>query len=200
MPSRVSFFAILFLIAIALPPPAYSADVALHTLETLPELRRSSGYVLIGVDAGDTDSFLKIKRLDSRADRSEPLRSKFAVDDPAFRVNLAGKETGFYFMMLPVGFYQITEVSYPYYDLPFRLSTNKEREWRFFVAAEQVNYAGQLIVARERSESTLDVNLINRLAADYSTITERYGDLLTRFPLASGVGLRDDFLELLESP
>ena len=59
---------------------------------------------------------------------------------------------------------------------------------------------GQLVVARERSEDALDVNLLNRLAADYEHVTSTYTALLEQYPLASGIGIRDDFLDFLATP
>ena len=198
---------------------SHAQTATLYTADSLPELKRKQGYALIGVDSGETESFLVINSFESRGFRARRddtdmkllAQPALSVDElmeyiqglackSDLRVELAGKDLGFYFMMLPAGIYQVTEVSYPYFNLPFRLDTTREREWRFYVEEGKVNYIGQLKLARERSEDAVDVNLINRLAADYEHITATYSTLLDQFPLTSGIYLRDDFLDYLAAP
>ncbi|MEM9335729.1 MAG: hypothetical protein AAGA33_12850 [Pseudomonadota bacterium] len=179
---------------------AHAQVAELFSAEALPSLKRSQGYVLIGIDSGDTESFLTAKRLESkgrelRLERGQPVETK-----AGFRLDLADRPKGFYFLVLRTGVYQITEVSYPYFNLPFRLDTTTRPEWRFFVEPGKVNYVGRLIVSRDRSENSVDVNLINRFAADYEDVTTAYASLFQQFPLASGIGIRDDFAELVAAP
>ena len=179
---------------------SHAQTATLYTADSLPELKRKQGYALIGVDSGETESFLVINSFESRGFRARRDDTDMKLSKSDLRVELAGKDLGFYFMMLPAGIYQVTEVSYPYFNLPFRLDTTREREWRFYVEEGKVNYIGQLKLARERSEDAVDVNLINRLAADYEHITATYSTLLDQFPLTSGIYLRDDFLDYLAAP
>ncbi|MEM7613075.1 MAG: hypothetical protein AAF270_15425 [Pseudomonadota bacterium] len=174
---------------------ANAQPLTLHSLDDLPELKRSMGYVLVGVDNGNTDAFLTVRRLESDGRTPRRSRGKLVFEQPAYRMDLSGREAGFYLLAIPAGLYQITQVSYPYFDLPFRLSTKDQKEWRFHVEEDKTNYIGQLVVANERSRSTLDVNLLNRLATQWDQIRTDYQSLLAEFPLVSGAGSRDDFLE-----
>ncbi|MEM7765797.1 MAG: hypothetical protein AAF290_17175 [Pseudomonadota bacterium] len=171
--------------------------MTLHTLDDLPKIKWRMGYVLIGVDNGDTNAFLTVRRLEHNGRTPRRSKGELTFTPNSYRIDLSGREAGFYLLGVPAGLYQITEVNYPYFDLPFRLSTTDQSEWRFFVEEGKTNYIGQLIVANERSRSTLDVNLLNRLATQWEQIHNDYQTLLAEFPLVSGVGSRDDFPEFL---
>ncbi len=188
------------LLALGLPADGRAQVVELYDADTLPPLKGRNGYIVIGVDSGDTESFLVATKLVAHNRKARFIGGKLQTTNKKFRIELAGRETGFYFAVLPPGLYQITQINYPYFNLPFRLSTDGSREWRFFVEEDKVSYVGQLVVARERSEDSVDVNLLNRLAADYEQLTSTYSGLLEQYPLASGIGIRDDFLEFLATP
>ena len=188
------------LVALCLAAGAHAQVAELYNADALPPIKGARGYILIGVDSGDTESFFVATKLQAKGRRAQVSGGKLAKTDKKVRIELTGKGKGFYFAVLPAGLYQITEISYPYFNLPFRLETDGSREWRFFVEEGKVNYVGQLVLARERSEDSLDVNLLNRLAADYEHVTSTYSALLAQYPLASGIGIRDDFLDFLSTP
>ena len=98
---------------------------------------------------------------------------------------------------LPAGWYQITSINAPYFDLPHRLDTESKAVWRFGVETGRTNYAGRLSISRERSAEYVEIRLHNRIATDIERIRTDLGALLERAPLASGSGVRDDFFDEL---
>ena len=113
------------LLALGLPADGRAQVVELYDADTLPPLKGRNGYIVIGVDSGDTESFLVATKLVAHNRKARFIGGKLQTTNKKFRIELAGRETGFYFAVLPPGLYQITEINYPYFNLPFRLSSNK---------------------------------------------------------------------------
>ncbi len=197
---RSALHSVLVIASLVFAGNTYADILPLYGDEELPELDRGAGYALIGVDNGGTDSFLIVTRLNKDGREPRRIRGDLAKTQKKFRINLGGRPAGFYLTVLPKGLYQITEISYPYFNLPFRMDTEGQRAWRFLVQEGRTSYVGQLVIATERSEDTLDVNLLNRLAVELDNIRSDYATLLLQFPLASGIGVRDDFFEFITSP
>lgn len=199
--TRTAYACIAALAAVFLVGIADAHAVSLYSVDNVPDPGRREGIVLIGIDSGDTNSHLVVIQLNSegRGAKKEPV-TKQGKRRKSFKINLAGRPTGHFVTVLPRGLYQVIEVSYPYFDLPFRLDTNGQEEWQFVVEEGKTSYIGQLVLAEERSKSSVDVNLLNRLATAYEQINDEFAPLLARFPLISGNGSRDDFLEYVDSP
>ena len=96
------------------------------------------------------------------------------------------------------GNYQITNVNAPFYDLPFSLTTRNRASWRFAIEADKINFIGEISIAKARATNTIDVNLHPRIAVHYQRIGHELAELLTRYPLVSNLGYRDQFLTTLE--
>lgn len=166
-----------------------------------PPIKKSQGYLLLNLDVGGTAPSIDILKLATNK-RTIDNRNKdigISAIRRAMTLNLQNKPDGFYVIPLPSGLYQITSIQAPYYNLPFRLDTEFNRIWRFYIEPGAVNYAGKLFIDSERGKSSIDVDLINRIATDEQLIKEQLGWLLSQHPLKSGAGLRDDFYEELTS-
>ena len=173
----------------------------LYSAETVPDPGRREGAVIIGVDSGDTNSHLVVIQLNTkgRGGKNEPI-TKQGKARKSFKIDLAGRPKGHFATVLPRGLYQIMEVSYPYFDLPYLLNTNRRAEWQFVVEEGKTSYIGELVLDEERSKNSVSVHLINRLATVYDEINVEFASLISRYPLVSGSGVRDDFLTFVESP
>lgn len=196
-----TFVSILLLVLVSAlhPVPSRAAPLALQEPDALAELKKTQGCALIGIDNGGTQSSIALRRLNK--DGTLPRkRGGTSYDSLEYTVKLGDHERNFYCLVLTEGQYQITQLSYPYFDLPFRLDTRTDKRWRFRVEAGKTNYIGQLVVARERSKERVDVNLLNRIATDIEAIRAQYSALLLSFPLTQGLTERDDFLTFVEQP
>ena len=144
---------------------------------------------------GQWQGEFKLLRTNMSERPSERARAK--KKGRANTLRFADLEPGLYVLPLPAGWYQITSVNAPYFDLPHRLDTEAQPVWRFGVQTGRTNYAGRLTISRERSAEYVAIRLHNRLATDIERLRADLGDLLTQAPLASGSGVRDDYFDKL---
>ncbi len=176
------------------PLLAQPKELKLEPAGTEITLRSRYGFLLLSLDVDGVSSSLEFSRLGWNKPEHPPERALKGRPGEDFTVSLQGLDNGLYILALPEGWYQITRVNAPYFDLPFWMDTAEEPSWRFRVDREKTNYAGQLFIARERSSKYVKMRLHNRLAAEIEQIQGALVQQLQVAPLASGSGVRDDFL------
>lgn len=173
------------------------AETTLSSVDKIPEIKGSEGYLLMYLEAGKMLSSLSVVRC-LNADFSCSIEKKVRIRGRRlFSIDLKNLKNGFYLLNLPEGAYQITEVNAPFYDLPFRMNTARDRNWRFTIEKGKANYAGRLIATKQRSDSAVNIKLVNRIATDFDEINNILSDFLLTTPLTMGVGVKDDFLSEL---
>lgn len=166
---------------------AWSSEVAPNEETSAPQpLKRHSGYLLLGVEAQNSGTFLKFSMY--RNNRLYPN---------ATSLNLDTVESGLWLVPVVAGEYHVTEVLAPYYNLPFRLDVRDKPSWRFHIKAGHINYVGSVVANAERSKNNVDVRWLNRFAANLEQIEREYASKLERYPLTIGVPYEDPFQELL---
>jgi hypothetical protein len=154
--------------------------------------------MLIELDVGGTAPSMEIRKLVSKHDDLHLHKGqKVVYKTERYKVDLKGKENGFYILPLDEGIYQVTQVNAPYFNLPYKLSTNARRDWRFSIKEKHINYVGQLVIEKERGVSFVNVKLENRIAMDLHEITMQTAKLSEQLPLRLGTGVRDDFYKEL---
>ena len=133
---------------------------------------------MIELDVGGTAPSLEFKRIGGYQ---------------RYKINLKGKDKGFYFGTLEPGDYQVTQVHAPYYGLPFKRDYRKDEQWRFSIAPGKTNYLGKLTISKTREMSAVFVALNNRLAGFILKHQKKHRALLKQYPLVSGFIARDKF-------
>ena len=179
--------------------PAHSAPLIRYLKDQFnyPPLAKTQGYLLLYVDvAGIAPSieFAKMKYKRNQfygGNKKRPLEQHYSLV-------LKNKAPGLYVVPLLAGDYQITRVNAPYYDLPYWRPTEQDDSWRFTVAEQQVNYIGELKIAKERGNDFIDVSLFNRFARYHEVMLTQYSELLGKYPLLLNPGYRDDFQQKLD--
>ncbi|MCO7224144.1 hypothetical protein [Pleionea sp. CnH1-48] len=175
---------------------SYALDdplVKLSTIEEAASLKVGYGYLLVDLDVGGTGPSIEFVRLKTGDKLYLGQKQKYAVKGDKKLIRLSQDKQGFYVTQLQEGLYQITKINAPYFDLPYKLSTDRDRRWRFSVEAGKVNYIGKLVIKKKRSTKYVGVDLVSRIATD----KDRIKSLLTKLPeqvlLRHGTGFRDDF-------
>lgn len=167
-------------------------------------LKENMGYALLNLDVSGVAPSLSLFKLSSdtsivqHPDYASRLNFSSRRYSPT-NILLKDKKQGFYLLALAEGVYQISEVNAPYFDLPYRMSTENTRDWRFTVKPGKLNYIGSLYIAKERTSDTITAKLRNRLATDLSLIKSDLSVVLETMPLVLGAGVRDDFYQQLLS-
>lgn len=172
-------------------------SLSLVTLDDLKPLVKTQGYLLLNLDVSGVAPSLEVSRIDNDEELFISAGKKIKTTGKSIIIKLKDKINGFYFVNIPAGLYQITQINAPYFDLPFKLDTKNAREWRFSIKQGHVNYAGKLFIDKNRSTSHVDISLFNRIATDKNIIEKSFHELLTMSPLRSGAGVRDDYLDYL---
>lgn len=147
-----------------------------------PPISSNQGYILINLDVEGVAPSMVLARLSSK-------NRALATSNVAFE----SEEKGFRLIAVKPGNYKIAEVITPFFNLPYRLSTEEDERWNFSVEAGKINYIGKLTIARERSEKDVHVSLKNRIATDLHSIKNQYQDLLAQYPLRQAIAYYDDF-------
>jgi hypothetical protein len=171
--------------------------LSLQPLSALKSLTGNNGYLLIDLNVNGiapSIEFFKIKG--EKSHYLEKGHRPIKLIGPR-RIDLKGIKQGLYGLELPEGLYQITTINAPFYDLPFQKSTDNQRDWRFSIEAGKFNYVGHLFIDKERRAKYVTIRLFNRIATDFNKLSEALNLLTVDFPLASGVGVRDDFYQEL---
>ncbi len=163
-----------------------AALVLMSSQDVVSPLEGVQGYALIQLDVGGVAPSLELRRMGGKSGRRYASK-KYTVD-------LSEREKGLYLAQLPPGTYQITRVSAPYYDLPFRLNTASDARWRFKVHSGKTSYIGMLQIPEERSRTDVDIVFRNRIAATLDQIEDQFGAVIATAPLVTGRAERDDFL------
>ena len=168
----------------------YSVD------EPLPKLSSSEGFLLLKLNVeSEAASIHYAKMKVNRTGYLQPGDSSAYQREK--KLSLSGLAAGYYLVPLKQGIYQITRIGAPFYQLPYYLSLDSIKAWRFSVEAEHLNYAGELVVEKERGLKHINVDLLNRFAADQAELNLLLAKLSTSYPLLLSPGYRDDFQQLL---
>jgi len=156
--------------------------------DSLWESSKRSGYLLIYADLNYENATMRIKPLNSPSDAT-------------ISIDLGGEgETRWVRRRLTQGWYQVVSIEAPYFNLPYRLTTDEKLSWRFEIRAEATNYFGTLFIDRERTKSDVDIRRYNRFATQLVEIREYIGVNQESYPLRSAFPYRDDFaVELLDN-
>lgn len=112
---------------------------------------------------------------------------------------LVADEHGYFRIQLRAGDYKVTELHTPYFNLPYILDTESTSTWQFHVEKQRINYAGELIIKKERTLKTVDVNLLNRFAMHSEEFCETHMGLCEQYPFATAAIYRDDFPGQIET-
>ena len=189
----------IFLLTVLIFPAFSQANTSNLTLTIASELTAldpRKGYLLIDLETDSTAPSFTFKKLRSRQ-RYQVDKQSTSKSITSYKITVKNKANGLYLLSLPPGLYQITQVNVPFFNLPYKFDTDNRRHWRFYIEQGKINYIGKLAIAKTRSTSSVDVKLLNRLATDKERIDDQIARLLDTMPLVSGMGFRDDFLELL---
>jgi hypothetical protein len=164
------------------------------TLAT-PNTEDWTGYLLLKLDVDNPSASLLFSPLAWKHEIYPPNQPVKRKGSRNYSVQLGGKNPGYYLLELPAGWYQITQVDAPYFNLPYQLHIENNPAWRFQVTGGAVNYAGHLTIAKERSSNYVKIRLHNRIATHLLEVEQVLSGLLQSMPLKYGGGMRDDFLD-----
>ncbi len=148
------------------------------------ELKKGYGFVLLKLDVdGVAPSF----------EYAKIVRDRFSSSTR--KINFSERKSKYMLVHAKQGYYQITRVNAPYYDLPFWFDTSTDTRWRFYVEKGKINYLGLLEIDKDRTRSSVNINLIKRIASDYKELVENFSEVFKRYPLTHLPGYRDDFYQ-----
>lgn len=160
------------------------------TVEQLTQpLPPGYGYLLLDLDVGGTSPSIALKSI---------VNNKTPRLSPQI-INLKGRKKGFLLLLQKQGDYVIHKVNAPFFNLPYALSTDMSKRWRFHIEAGKVNYIGHLAIRTERTSRHIDINFFNRMATDLVRIKSAYTKLLQQYPLAASHGQGDAFYQYFQS-
>ena len=109
------------------------------------------------------------------------------------KVPLKGIKKGLYYLRLPVGIYQITELNAPYYNLPYKVDTEKDPRWRFRVYPKSYTYIGHLKIVKDRTRDFVEAYFLDRFYADQEAIDEATKNINDDFTVRHGVQIYTSF-------
>lgn len=177
---------------------AKASMINLRAASQPAELGKGQGYLLLHLNVGGVAPSMEFVKLTSKQELSLRSEKKRTKRFKSVKINLKDKEKGLYLLNLPQGLYQVTQINAPYFNLPYRMSTDNEPYWRFYVEPGKVNYFGQLTIAKERSTRHVNISRLNRIATDKSLIDQELAGLIKNAPLRVSVGVRDDYMEFFK--
>lgn len=156
----------------------------------LQPLPSRQGYLLINLDVNGVAPSFHIRKLKGR-----PSSRKRQI----YNVQIKAAAEGLGWLTLEEGSYEFSRIDVPYFDLPYQLDTSDNLLWRFNVEAGRVNYLGKLFIDGRRSVNAVNVQLINRIAADLRLIQGEFSGILKSYPLRHAADYPDSFLSMLEA-
>lgn len=195
------------LLYLLLAGPSFAANSTTLALEIKPieqaqSLKTGWGYMLVDLEVAGASPSIEIGkvRLKNRKQHYLAADQRLLLRDTRWSISLKDKASGLYVVQMPEGLYQITKVNAPFFNLPFRVDTLSRPQWRFSVEGARSNYIGRLRIDKERGTDYINVKLLYRLASDYDRIISHGASLFETAPLRSGAGVRDDFLDFINTP
>lgn len=197
--NTLALLLLLFSSATVAAPPAQSLQL-LPAADAPLELSSKYGYLLVSLNVENPNASIEFYKLNWRKDTTPPAVMRTARNTKIHRVTFQGLDEGHYLAPLAAGWYQISKVTAPYFNLPYRINVESQPSWRFRIQKQRVNYIGNLTIPKERSSSYVPVRLHKRIATEYDALNEQLSSLLPLFPLADGSGVRDDFWHDLLAP
>jgi hypothetical protein len=147
----------------------------------LPDITKNDGLLLLKLDVESDLAIMTIRKLGRKSSVRE--------------IKLVSTNGKWLVKSLPQGEYQIVDVKVPYFNLPYIKSTEKNPSWKFIIKAGKLNYAGEIKVEKERTEDFVKIHKYFRPAYHLTQIQQDLSNYLSQYPLASGTGLRDDFVD-----
>lgn len=177
---------LIFLIVLSIAPPLIAATSAKKEQPpSPPPLRENQGYMLIKLDIEAESAFLyygkKVKNL-TKYRRS--LK----------KISLSKYENGFVIIPLKPGRYQISKIEVPFFDYPYNLKTERNKDYSFVIKANKTNFLGALTIKKERTEGVIDIDIFRSFAQYMDELHTSYPDMLQHYPLISASSYRDDFI------
>lgn len=146
-------------------------------------LEKDHGYLLVSMDVSHESASLELARYFRNGDEAVSSRKVYAL------------ATDQKFLLIPLkkGKYRISQVSTPYFDLPYQLDTSDSPNWAIKITPKRINYLGHMDIRKERTRKTVFVEMVPLQAKKLDEIKSNYSDLLTEYPLIDGKYYRDDF-------
>jgi hypothetical protein len=178
----------MLLLVAVLGPASSKSDDAL-TINAPQELDKKSGYLLVDLNL---ERDIGIVVIGSATRLSSSRRN---VTKPFIKLGPLSAGRHLYLLSLPEGEYSWSEISVPHYDLPHRVDSSEDSGWRFRVMAGQINYAGQILISKERSSSKVSIALLNRIAYTLDELRAAYAIPFDRYQLHYAGLTRDLFVE-----
>ncbi len=153
------------------------------------QLEKGHGYLIVDLKLARDTGTVTIGRLSKTNSRGK-RRARTILELGPF-----SEGRHFYLLSLPEGNYVWSEISVPHYDLPHRVDQTQDERWSFSVQADQLNYAGQLLVREGRSTDRVSIALLNRIASSLTELTAAFPDAFSIYPLRNASMHRDQFIE-----
>ena len=198
MDFKIAKIVVLFLAVTHFSAQSKELTKILTTAANLTPLMKNQGYLMIYVDVSGIAPSIKISKVNTKKLDIIPRAKKLSFTKD-YMIDLKGLDKGFYYVPMLEGVYQITKVNTPFYDLPYWLPTENDPRWRFIIKEQQVNFAGELNIAKERAAKVIDVNLHNRLAYFLDAIKDDLNKAAVELPLNVSSGYRDEFFQELDN-
>lgn len=192
---------VFFLCMLCAPCMGKGKVLPLESPDNASALKKGYGYLLVNLSVEGVAPSLEIAKLSQeQIQRIEQTRTgKKDKYLNTITIDLKNRSDGLHLAKMKAGVYQILQVSSPYFDLPYKLSTKGKRQWRFTIEPNTTSYIGLISIKGERSTTSVDIRLINRVASDYLSIHGELSNVLRKAPLRSGLVYRDDFLRHLNN-
>lgn len=167
---------------------ANNRGLELLNAETTNPIKKKGGYgyLLLEVSVEGSAPSLEIRKLSS----NPSLNNKYATSRETYKLDLKNKPPGFYYVPLKQGYYQVTHINAPFYNLPYKLDT----KWGFTIVKNHINYAGKVTISEDRTSNSVDAQIINRFATTYSTL-EKINQTSPDLPVRFAIGYEDAFAE-----
>ncbi|MEM6638329.1 MAG: hypothetical protein AAF610_00365 [Pseudomonadota bacterium] len=175
---------------------ADDSEVAIFSPGQAIELDGDEGLALFELVIDGTAPSMNVARLSHRKSTPPPH------DEPVSRkrssvVRLDQAPTEWVVLRLREGWYQITEVDAPFFELPYRLDTSDDPLWRFCVVPGKTAYAGRLFIAKERRTDFVEVTLESRIAFQFETLQAHRDDWFGDANLIYGRAIPDPYVDTL---
>lgn len=177
---------LIFLIVLSTAPPLIAATSAKKEQPpSPPPLRNNQGYMLIKLDVETESAFLYYgKKVNSLTKYRRSLK----------KIPLSKHENGFVIIPLKPGKYQISKIEVPFFDYPYNLKTEQNKDYSFVIKANKTNFIGALTIKKERTEGIIDIDIFRSFAQHMDELHTSYPDILQQYPLISASSYRDDFI------
>lgn len=151
-----------------------------------PPLHKDQGYMLIKLNIEAESAFLYY---------TKKVKNRIKYKRSSKKISLSKHGNGFVIIPLKFGKYQISKIEVPFFDYPYNLITENDKDYSFVIKPNKINFIGSLTIKKERTENTIYVEIFRDFARYMDELNTIYADILQRYPLVSGSSYRDDFIK-----